>query len=255
MPLSFAGGATASMPRVAGLRAAAGDGLQRSAEVGGTSVCSSTWKRRTPHEAADAADLDDFAGRTAGAGDAIGHLANCALRRRVSRQRRYRKTPSRRGTRRPPGRWACSIASRRPAPTSAGGPGRAAVHGGGPRGPLRRRDCDHPAGQPPVLHPGHVCDHRASSPASAPTTTALAIREMKRFIMSHEESPEVGAGGGPGEKVAIIGAGPAASRPPECSARRASGDRVREAPLRRGMVAGPSHVSLPRSASMPTWPA
>ena len=57
---------------------------------------------------------------------------------------------------------------------------------------------------------GRVCDHLCETTCiRTHLDEPLAIREMKRFIMSHETSSGVTAANGAAGKVAIIGAGPA----------------------------------------------
>jgi putative selenate reductase len=57
---------------------------------------------------------------------------------------------------------------------------------------------------------GRVCDHLCETTCiRTHLDQPLAIREMKRFIMEHEESPDAGATTPLEPRVAIIGAGPA----------------------------------------------
>ena len=57
---------------------------------------------------------------------------------------------------------------------------------------------------------GRVCDHLCETTCiRTHLDEPLAIRDMKRFIMSHEESPRASTAPASATKVAIIGAGPA----------------------------------------------
>ena len=204
-------------------------------------------------EAAGAADLDDFARRVAGADDTTAaHLAN--LRRYaggVSRERRYRKDAFETGhskTTRPLGLFDCIAAPcTDECPVDQDVPQyMAAVREGrfADAVAITRRD------NPLASILGHVCDHRCEHACiRTHYDEPLAIREMKRFIMSQEAGPAVGERApARGQKVAVIGAGP--GRPvgrPDAGPGRVRGHRLREAPLRRGH-GGRGHPRLPPAA-------
>jgi putative selenate reductase len=161
-----------------------------------------------------AADLDDFARRVAGADDtAAAHLAN--LRRYaggVSGERRYRKDAfdtGRSKTTRSLGLFDCIEAPcTDECPVDQDVPQyMAAVRQGlfADAVAITRRD------NPLASILGHVCDHLCEHACiRTHYDEPLAIREMKRFIMAREGTPEVGERAPAREqKVAIIGAGPA----------------------------------------------
>ena len=88
---------------------------------------------------------------------------------------------------------------------------------------------------------GQVCDHLCESTCiRTHLDQPLAIRQMKRFIMSHESSPWLGTRSPEsGTKVAIIGAGPAGLAAAEDLARAGMAVTVYEAhPYSGGMVGG-----------------
>jgi len=165
-------------------------------------------------DAAGAGDLDDFARRVAGVEDvAAAGLAN--LRRYaagVSRERRYRKdafATGRSKTARPLGLFDCIEAPcTDECPVDQDVPQyMAAVREGRYADAVAITRRDNPLAS--IL--GHVCDHLCEHTCiRTHYDEPLAIREMKRFIMSREESPDVGERAPDrGQKVAIIGAGPA----------------------------------------------
>ena len=165
-------------------------------------------------EAAGAADLDDFARRTAGAADTTeAHLANLrAYAAAVRAERRYRKDAfdtAHSKTTRPlalfdciaaPCTDACAVDQDVPQYMAAVREGRYADAVA-----ITRRD------NPLASILGHVCDHLCEHVCiRTHYDEPLAIRHMKRFIIDQETEPAVGerAQAALG-KVAVIGAGPA----------------------------------------------
>jgi putative selenate reductase len=216
MPLSFAGGADCfNTPRLLAcglhpvtvcsdlLRSGGYLRLLQYLEVAGAAL-----------EEAGAADLDDFARRTAGLADTAGaQLANLrAYAAAVRAERRYRKDAfdtAHTKTARPLGLFdcieapctdACAVDQDVPRYMAAVREGRYADAVA-----ITRRD------NPLASILGHVCDHLCEHACiRTHYDEPLAIRHIKRFIMDQEAAPAVGervpSSGG---KAAIIGAGPA----------------------------------------------
>lgn len=87
---------------------------------------------------------------------------------------------------------------------------------------------------------GRVCDHLCETTCiRTHLDQPLAIREMKRFIMSHEEAPPAGAAAAHETRVAIVGAGPAGLAAAEGLGKAGIGVTIFEAhPYAGGMVGG-----------------
>jgi putative selenate reductase len=246
MPLSFAGGAdcfNAPQLLACGLRP--------------VTVCSDLLKSggylrllqyleetAAAMEAAGAGDLDDFACRVAGSREvAEARLAN--LRRYaggVVRERRYRKdafATARSKTGRPLGLFDCIEAPcTDECPVDQDVPQyMAAVREGRFADAVAITRRDNPLSS--IL--GHVCDHLCEHACiRTHYDEPLAIREMKRFIMSHEDGAAVGERAPDrGRKVAVIGAGPAGIAAARLLGRAGFGVTIFEKhPYAGGMVGG-----------------
>jgi putative selenate reductase len=193
---------------------------------------------------AGAADLDDLARRTAGVSDVMeARLVN--LRRYtsgVAAERRYRKDAFETGhskTSRSLGLFDCIEAPcTDECPVDQDVPQyMAAVREGRfvDAVAITRRD------NPLAAILGHVCDHLCEHACiRTHYDEPLAIREIKRFIMAQEAQPAVGDSAPvAGEKVAIIGAGPAGLAAAEALARAGRRTVVFERqPYAGGMVGG-----------------
>jgi len=216
MPLSFAGGADCfSAPHLlaCGLRpvTVCSDLLKSGGYLRLLQYLETTGAAM---EEAGAADLDDFARRTAGMAERAGaHLANLrAYAVAVCAESRYRQDAfetAHSKTTRPLGLFdcieapctdACAVDQDVPRYMAAVREGRYADAVA-----ITRRD------NPLASILGHVCDHLCEH-ACVRThyDEPLAIRHIKRFIMDQEAGSAVGERApGAGGKVAIIGAGPA----------------------------------------------
>ena len=125
-----------------------------------------------------------------------------------------------------------------------GRPGRPALHGRGASGRVRGGRPDHPAGQPPALHPRpRVRPRRARTPASGRTSTSRSrsgrssasswSRSARSTVRRHIGRP------GSQTRVAIVGAGPAGLAAARDLARDGFGVTVFEArPYAGGMAGG-----------------
>ncbi|MBN2114731.1 MAG: putative selenate reductase subunit YgfK [Acidimicrobiia bacterium] len=195
-------------------------------------------------DAAGAADLDDFGRRVAGVTD-LGEARRANLGRyagEVRRERRYRKDAfetTRSKTSRPLGLFDCIEAPcTDECPVDQDVPQyMAAVREGRYADAVAITRRDNPLAS--IL--GHVCDHLCEHTCiRTHYDEPLAIREIKRFIMSREEAPEVGERAPDrGRKAAIIGAGPAGIAAARLLGRAGFGVTIFERhPYAGGMVGG-----------------